>query len=69
MQMIHADQKLNDLTDKIGLVLPVINMLSNQLSLNRDDVSSGDKDGIIWILDRISESLTDMRKEADDGNP
>ena len=63
-----ADQKLNDLTDQIGLILPVINMLSNQLSMNRDDVSSDDKDGLIWILGRISDSLNDALKEATDGN-
>jgi hypothetical protein len=70
MPMIEAaDQRLNTLTDNISLLHPAIDVLSHLLSVNNDDLSSRNIEGVIWILDRISDSLTDMRKEANDGNP
>jgi hypothetical protein len=67
--MTQADQRLNTLTDSLSLMHPAIDVLSHLLSVNNDDLSSRNIEGVIWILDRISDSLTDMRKEANDGNP
>jgi hypothetical protein len=67
--MTHADQRLNTLTDNISLLHPAIDVLSHLLSVNNDDLSSRNIEGVIWILDRISDSMNESLKEATDGNP
>jgi hypothetical protein len=45
---------------------PCIDVLSHLLSVNNDDLSSRHIEGVIWILDRISDSMNESLKEAND---
>ena len=52
-----TDERLNTLTDNLSLMHPAIDVLSHLLAVNNDDLSARNVEGIIWILDRISDSM------------
>jgi hypothetical protein len=61
-----AQERLNNLNDNLSLMHPCIDVLSHLLSVNNDDLSSRHIEGVIWILDRISDSMNESLKEAND---